>query len=223
MADEEIKPNSESSPKGDPKGGEQQSDIDKLRSIKDREIAELRQSMAQMQQQMSQLQTPREAAALLKDLEDLDALAEENPKAAIDRAKQVAAALAGAVVSERNTRRFVDAQAKDFAATAKALELAGEFGGDPQVYKAELLKARTLDEMTLAQREKALELRDKKAGAPKSASRREVDDGAGRPAVDERLKIRQELNAIDVSTPEGLAEFSKKERELKARIDALSR
>lgn len=201
-----------------------QEDLNALRSVKDKEIAAARKEMqaeiAALKKQIDDAKAPVEMLQLTGDVDQLMRQINDDPESYGKEAKRRIMTLADEVHKARRAFGDADLFARQKAAESEALKLQIEYGGDYQDYVESLARASTWQEMQLIAKEKGLELKESSA---KTRSSARIDEGTGRVAQSAREAVRKKLAEIDVSTPEGAAEFNKREAELKREIDALNR
>lgn len=216
---------------GGPEPDSEESDIDKLRSQYDSEMAALRKELKELKDAKGtddyQSQTDREYAAaqsyvntLVKKLDE-----EKDPAKAVLLAKQLLQNDIGRnyglayAQSKVNDTKLRNAQAERYA-----IELTGEFGGSVASHKAQLLEAKTEADMRASFLELRLSLgKEKKPKGSKSdstESRPRIDRGGGGAA---RTNILSEMEDIDLSTPEGQKKWQEKRGEFRRKLDAVSR
>lgn len=206
--------------KPEDQGGAGETDINKLRSAYDAQVAELQKQLREVSDKASASEAKLSQntvygsayVELTKEIHEIDL---EDEKAAA-RLKEVALKIADAGAQARSIVADVNVRYKETLAEKGALEIVQEAGGSTGTYKAELMKARNDTEM----RQLILEIKERvskemkaKQGQPEQ---RRVDNGQGRASSSDLLK---ELQDIDVTTPDGAKKFAEKEKEYKRRIE----
>ncbi|MDE2104768.1 MAG: hypothetical protein KGL39_46455 [Patescibacteria group bacterium] len=216
-------------------------DINKLRSIKDQEVAAeaKRAAKAEKKAQKVARQTAEELANLRAEVERLRSGAEsdqtlsqvqqrlgtlktlEDKERALDDAIAAAVEASRVAVQFRNNWQATATSNKANMAKALALELVAEHGGDFETFRRRLMAADTDKAMeaeakliTAERLTDTSSKKQKKAGKDPATT---VDRGRGNAS---RSSVLEEMNAIDVTTPEGRREFAAKEREFKKKIAA---
>lgn len=218
-----------------------QADLDALRSSSDKRIAKtqkerdaLANQMAQLQQELAALKSSStndvRLAQIQAELNRLDAI--EDPATALAQAKQIALQATQAALTLDRIRSEIDGKHHKAAAQAASLRLAQEYGGKAERYQERLMnvsseqqfesevKLIAAERMQKTARKEAKTASKTAAGQAPASGRnpaRSVDRGAGS-AV--RGDLVAEMNAIDVTTPEGRKQWAEKEREFKAKIAA---
>lgn len=222
-------------PPEDPKPEDQkppESDLDRLRAAKDAEIAEanrqnqeLQARIAGIERQISATATTTQAVEDIKKfLNDLD---RTDPEHALDVLERRLIATGEELGKEKSTTAFLGSQYKTALANYHAEAIAREHGGDPKTYRAELMKSATEESMTenakiLAGRVGLDNERKRNGGGGNrpngngaNGANYQVDEGRGGPV---RTSVLNDMDAIDVTTPEGQAEWNKRESEFSRRI-----
>lgn len=208
------------------KGGGGESDLDKLRSEKDGEIARLQASLTENADKLRDLQALiNRGKAVSGDLSNVQAKLEklpDDPDKALEELKEMALDLAADLAETRVAKTDIDSRYKEARAEAYANAIAAESGGSAATYKAELLKAKNESEMKSSYESLAEKTRKEKDSAKGNGNerQRQVDGGSGR-AVDQDLL--REMQDIDVTTPEGREEWEKKQAAFRRKIEATAR
>lgn len=209
-------------------GDDEESDIDKLRSSYDTEIAALKKELAALKSS--------------KDTEDIDSISQREYAAAIgyvnglvrkldeekDTAKAVA--LAKSLISDLGNKygqswsafKANDTKLRNAMAESYAAQLSSEFGGSVASHKAQLLEAKTEDAMRTKFFELSLNLGKEKKPKGKAAdeSKPRIDRGKGGSA---HTNVLTEMEDIDLSTPEGQKKWQEKRNEFKRKLEPASR
>lgn len=198
--------------------GKAKDPVDELRAVKDREIQQEREARQALEARLAALEARDKEDVVISAVQaELDKIDRSDPDA-VDKIAELTARLARNFSALQTTHATDRAFAIDQAASYRAALLAQEHGGEFEAYKAELAKARTLQEMDLIRDRIDLRLQKEASGRQGGSGRRtSVDDGRGSAASD---TLRQEMDAIDVTTPEGQAEWAKKEDEFFKRAKA---
>lgn len=213
-----------------------QEDIDKLRSSLDQRNAqtakerdELKTAMSRLQEEIAQLKGTAASDATLSTfqarLSQLDGI--EDPAVAVQQAKAIAFEAARAAVTLNTIRAEIDGKNHRNQARAAALEIAHEHGGDASEFQDRLMKAQNEAQLEaeakliIAERlmEKAKEGSKEAPAKSEERAARQVDRGSGS-AV--RSNLIEEMNNIDVTTPEGRQKWAEHEKEFRRKINALS-
>lgn len=203
---------------GDGKGAKAKDPVDELRAVKDKEIQQEREARQALETRLAALEARDKEDVVISrvqaELDKIDPAADD----AVERIRELALKLAGGYSRLQTTHTTDRTFAIDQAASYRAAMLAQEHGGEFEAYKAELAKAKTLDEMELIRDRIDLRLQKEASGKPSGNGRRtSVDDGRGSAPSD---TLKQEMEAIDTTTPEGQAEWAKKEDEFFRRARA---
>lgn len=217
---------------GDKGGGDKgaETDIDKLRSAKDTEIAALDTQLKETRAKLEELTTTiagqkqsNETVTAVQTL--IDGVDMTDPVKAAGALKDLALQIGGRLATVASEKAGYERAYKDEYASRIADGIAFAHGGNAETYKARLLKSNTRDDMN---REAEL-IRSQVAKSTPNPRNDNNNNGRGN-RVDNNDQSRavnrdviSEMNAIDVRTPEGRAEFEKREREIKAKVDAASR
>lgn len=192
-----------------------QEDLNNLRSVKDKEIASVKQEMAALRKQVEDAKAPAELMQLTGDVDELIRQINNDPESYGKEVKRRIITLADEVHKARRAFGDADLFAKQQAAENLALKLQLEYGGDYQEYVTNLTSASTWAEMQILAKEKGIELREANS---KSRTSTKIDEGTGRAAQSAREAVRKKLADIDVNSPNAEAELDK----LKKEIDALN-
>jgi hypothetical protein len=186
-----------------------ESDLDALRSAKDKEIAEVRAEITALQKQLADVQrqtsTDELVASIDKELEAIDYTSED----ALDKVTQLTRRLALALSQVQQAQAIDRSFAQEQYANYLAVKLVQDHGGDFETYRRQLMKATTQERMELEAEKLDLQLRrDAQAKAPKTQPAVRVDEGRGGAASN---SILAEMNdpKYDLSTPEGRANWER--------------
>jgi hypothetical protein len=198
-----------------PKREAAKADIDQLRSIKDKEISELRGELTGLRAELEKLRTEREGDVVVGRVEALLAEIDMEEEGAAAKVAALTRSVAN-TLSRTEAARVAEANlARNETATRMALELVNEHGGDFETYRRELLKATAFEQMQLTKdRLDVTLMREGRKAKDETPSRQTVDNGSGQAAASVLLN---EMKAIDVTTPEGMKQWEAKEAEFRRR------
>lgn len=230
MFDEEVDEGEDEENGGtpDPETEEESTDIDKLRSTYDSKLAEMEKELKKFREDSSKSTTQSQAqTAYNTALQEVYGLVNK-AKTETDKAKALDTLLEalngfapryGQFVSGYTTSQLSlrEAQAERFA-----MQLQHENGGTVEAYKARLLDGNpNQDQMKYRFLEIQVEGQSNKKRKPKDAQPTgKIDRGSGGAA---RTNVLREMEDIDLSTPEGQAEWKAKSPGFRRKLEPATR
>lgn len=214
-------------------GGGGKDPIAELQSKYDTDMAELRRQLKEASDKLdnrdkeseAQVAQRRAAEAVANRVREIDAETDADKALALSR--KLIDELNGEFVGRVGAVATLDGQVKSLMAEKLALTIQFEHGGDVDTYKTRLLRKTTREAMEAEA--KLIELEVKAAGnggkrngnnggnGDGDGGRRQVDAGRGSAS---RTNLLNDMKDIDVTTPEGRAEWEKKRAGFKQRIEA---
>jgi hypothetical protein len=195
-----------------------EADLNNLRSTYDRQLSDARSEISNLSNKIKEIETKDASAQIVKDVEARLSQIDFTADDALEKVTDLTRVLA------RNLSRLDEQAASDasFAQTTYAdnlaLQLVLEHGGDFEVYRRQLHQEPNAERMKLAADKLALQL-DREGKAKENVSNgntQRMDEGRGGAAQGSTLL--KEMQDIDVSTPEGMAAWDKKEAEFERRL-----
>lgn len=213
---------------GDDGESDQETDINKLRSSYDSQIAELNRKIAEFQKKAEeQSSTSVWSTEYNRAKQEIDGYLanlgqEKDPAKALEYARGVLQYIAPrygsfAANSVQSDQMYKNAEAERYAFMLKA-----EVGGDVNSHKAQLLQAKTIDEMTLKFERMQLELAKERkprrdSNSSNSPNPPRIDRGGGGAS---RTNVLREMEDIDLSTPEGQKKWQDSRSSFRRKIEA---
>lgn len=192
-------------------GKEEKSDVDKLRSEYDAKVSALEKQLKELatksnsdsvetEAEMEKNRAVNEVRTMLNKLSGA-----KDAAAGLEIARGIIADIGTLYATSKAEAYRQSAGSKEARADALAAEIQFDAGGDVATYKAQLMKAKSQDEMRLIATNLRLELGGKKRQTTQTQPK--PDQGRGSST---RTNVLKAMEDIDLSTPEGRKQWEEK-------------